>query len=238
MISLHSRLPFLVIAAFSTIAFLWGYADAAEKRSKLIENIVAGKIIDLPKAAVKSRMPLEETLAKRHSVRQFTAKPLSITEISQLLWAGQGKTREWGGRTAPSAGALYPLEIYVVLKEGVFQYRPEGHELLTIDAGDIRGPLAASALNQGCVGTAPAVFVIAAVYERTAVKYRDRARRYVHIEAGHAAQNMMLESVALGLGSVPVGAFHDDAVREVLKLPADQVPLLLIPIGHPAHQAG
>jgi len=234
MMSLHLRITFLVIAAFSMVAVLWGFADAAEKRSRLMENIVAGKIIDLPKAAVKSKMPLEETLAKRHSVRQFTSKPLTIAEISQLLWAGQGKTREWGGRTAPSAGALYPLELYIVLKEGVFQYRPEGHKLLTTIAGDSRGPLAAAALNQGCVGTAPAVFVIAAVYERTAVKYRDRAPRYVHIEAGHAAQNIMLESVALGLGGVPVGAFHDDAVKKALKLPAGQEPLLLIPVGHPA----
>lgn len=199
-----------------------------------MENIVPGKTIDLPRPASKSGVSLEESLAKRRSVRQFKAKPLSISEISRLLWAGQGATREWGGRTAPSAGALYPLEIYVVLKEGVFLYRPESHRIIAVSAGDVRGQLAAAALNQGCVGTAPSVFVIAAAYERTAVKYRDRAPRYVHMEAGHAAQNILLEAVSLGLGGVPVGAFHDDRVGQVLKLPADQAPLLLIPIGHPA----
>jgi SagB-type dehydrogenase family enzyme len=223
----------LIAAVLSSKA---GNAEAADKRSKLMENIVPGKTIDLPKPAVKSRTSLEETLAKRRSVRQFASKPLSLPELSQLLWAGQGKTREWGGRTAPSAGALYPLELYVVLKEGVFQFRPDGHRLFTVAQGDVRSPLAAAALNQGCVGTAPSVFVLAAVYGRTAGKYRDRASRYVHIEVGHAAENIMLEAVALGLGSVPVGAFNDNEVKRVLKLPADQEPLLLIPVGHPANQ--
>ncbi len=224
----------LVIPAVAIAAVLWGNAGAAEERSKVMENIIAGKAIDLPKAPVKSGASLEEALDKRRSVRQFTAKPLSITELSQLLWAGQGRTREWGGRTAPSAGALYPLELYVVIKEGVFHYDPEHHRLDPVAAGDARGPLAAAALNQGCVGTAPAVFAVSAVYERTSIKYRDRAPRYVHMEAGHAAQNILLEAVALGLGGVPVGAFNDDQVKRVLKLPADQAPLLLIPVGHPA----
>lgn len=199
-----------------------------------MENIVPGKALNLPTASVKSGPSLNETLNARRSVRQFTAKPLSINEISQLLWAGQGRTRQWGGRTAPSAGALYPLELYVALAEGVFHYEPEGHRLVAMAAGDKRGPLASAALSQGCVGTAPAVFVVCAVFERTSIKYRDRAPRYVHIEAGHAAQNIMLEAVALGLGSVPVGAFNDDQVKRVLGLPQRQEPLLLIPVGHPA----
>lgn len=193
-----------------------------------MENMDAGKTIDLPGAS------LAETLEKRGSFREFKAEPLSLTETGQLLWAGQGMTRDWGGRTAPSAGALYPLQLYVVTNDGVFHYLPKGHRLKEVSKGDVRGPLAAAALGQGCVATAPAVFVISAVYERTAVKYRDRAARYVHIEAGHAAQNIMLEAVALGLGSVPVGAFDDDAVKNVLKLPAAETPLLLIPVGHPA----
>lgn len=199
-----------------------------------MENIVPGKALNLPTASVKSGPSLNETLNARRSVRQFTAKPLSINEISQLLWAGQGRTRQWGGRTAPSAGALYPLELYVALAEGVFHYEPEGHRLVAMAAGDKRGPLASAALSQGCVGTAPAVFVVCAVFERTSIKYRDRAPRYVHIEAGHAAQNIMLEAAALGLGSVPVGAFNDDQVKRVLGLPQRQEPLLLIPVGHPA----
>jgi SagB-type dehydrogenase family enzyme len=232
---MENRKPFffsLIIAAAVAAAVLRADAFAAQKRSKPMENIVPGKTIDLPRP-VKSGASLDEALGKRRSVRQFAARPLSLAEISQLLWAGQGRTRDWGGRTAPSAGALYPLELYVAVKEGVFHYRPAKHQLAAVAAGDVRGPLAAAALNQGCVGTAPAVFVIAAVYERTAIKYRDRAPRYVHIEAGHAGQNIMLEAAALGLGSVPVGAFQDDAVRRVLKLPADHAPLLLIPVGHP-----
>jgi SagB-type dehydrogenase family enzyme len=230
---MKSRRALLIFAAAAIAAIPWGDSHAADKRSKLMENIVPGKTIDLPKPA-RTGPALEETLEKRRSVRQFAAKPLALPEISQLLWAGQGKTREWGGRTAPSAGALYPLELYVVLKEGIFHYRPEGHKLTAVAAGDARGPLASAALNQGCVGTAPAVFAIAAVYGRTAAKYRDRAPRYVHMEAGHAGQNIMLEAAALGLGSVPVGAFQDDAVKRVLGLPADQAPLLLIPVGRPA----
>jgi SagB-type dehydrogenase family enzyme len=129
------------------------------------------------------------------------------------------------------------LELYVVIKEGVFHYEPESHVLVAVAAGDARGQLASAALSQDCVGTAPAVFAIAAVYERTSIRYRDRAPRYVHMEAGHAAQNIMLEAVALGLGSVPLGAFHDDQVKRVLKLPERQEPLLLIPVGHAAQKA-
>ncbi len=198
-----------------------------------MENIVGGKTIDLPRPS-STGAALDDALEKRRSVRRFAAKPLSLSEISQLLWAGQGMTRDWGGRTAPSAGALYPLELYVVLEEGVFHYRTEGHRITAFSAGDAREALAAAALNQGCVAAAPAVFVIAAVFERTAAKYRDRAPRYVHMEAGHAGQNIMLEAAALGLGSVPVGAFRDDAVKQALHLPPGQEPLLLIPVGHPA----
>ncbi len=190
------------------------------------------KIINLSRPVTKGGMTIEETLQRRASIRKFTPEALSMEEISQLFWAAQGVTREWGARTAPSAGGLFPLEIYVVLKEGVFHYVPRNHQLVRTMEGNMTGPLASAALGQECVRGAPAVFVIAAVYERTARKYGTRAERYVKIEAGHAAQNLLLQAVSLGLGAVPVGAFHDDQVKKTLLLPADQEPLYLLPVGH------
>ncbi len=191
-------------------------------------------VIPLPTPALSGPMPLEEALARRRSVREFDTIPLTRAELGQLLWAAQGITDERGFRTAPSAGALYPLEIYAVTADGVFHYEPQGHRLSQVSAGDARQALQQAALDQTAVGRAPAVFVIAAVYERTARKYgAERSPRYVHLEAGHAAQNLLLEAVALGLGAVPIGAFDDREVQQVLGLPADHEPLYLIPTGHP-----
>jgi SagB-type dehydrogenase family enzyme len=146
----------------------------------------------------------------------------------------QGITHKRGFRTTPSAGALYPLEIYLVTAEGIFQYQPEGHALTVISRKNARSSLYTAALGQEAVRQAPAVFVVAAVYERTAQKYGDeRSPRYVHLEAGHAAQNLLLQAVALKLGAVPIGAFHDEEVQAALELPADHKPLYLIPVGHP-----
>ena len=192
------------------------------------------EILDLPEPRAKGDTSLEETLARRHSVRQYTDERLTMDEIGQLLWAAQGITRDWGGRTAPSAGALYPLEVYVVTPEGVYHYLPDGHRAEVLSCQDLRDALARVGLNQSAIHDAPAVFVIAAVYARTAGKYGDRAERYVKLEAGHAGQNILLQAVALGLGGVPIGAFHDDQVQRVLGLPADHEPLYLIPVGHPA----
>jgi SagB-type dehydrogenase family enzyme len=154
--------------------------------------------------------------------------------LGQLLWAIQGISGERGFRTAPSAGALYPLEVYVATEEGLFQYQPEGHQLLPLDQDDVRTALYQAALRQEAVRQAPAVFVVTAIYERTAQKYgAERSPRYVHLEAGHAAQNLLLQAVALGLGAVPIGAFEDKRVQEVLAIPEDHQPLYLIPVGHP-----
>jgi SagB-type dehydrogenase family enzyme len=201
---------------------------AEAKRMNISQN---GYVIKLPAPVHKGSMSLEETLKKRESVRDFSSQPLKPEELSQLLWALQGATREWGGRTAPSAGALFPLEIYVVLREGVFHYRQKDHQLVRIMNRDLRAGLAEAALGQDCIRAAPAVFVIAAVYERVSRKYGGRAERYVKMEAGHAAQNLLLQAVSLGLGAVPVGAFQDDRVQKALNLPADHLPLYLIPAG-------
>jgi SagB-type dehydrogenase family enzyme len=177
---------------------------------------------------------LEETLARRRSVREYTHERLTVDHIAQLLWAAQGITRDWGGRTAPSAGALYPLEVYVVTPEGLYHYLPDGHQAQALSGQDLRPALARAGLDQSAIHDAPAVFVIAAVYARTAGKYGNRAERYVKLEAGHVGQDILLQAVALGLGGVPIGAFHDDQVQRVLDLPSDHEPLYLIPVGHPA----
>jgi len=191
------------------------------------------EILDLPEPRTDSEISLEKTLAQRCSVRQYTDQTLTLEEISQLLWAAQGITRDWGGRTAPSAGALYPLEVYVATPEGLYHYLPQGHQAKKLSQKDLRQALARAGLNQSAIHDAPAVFVIAAVYARTSGKYGERAERYVKLEAGHVGQNILLQAVALGLGGVPIGAFHDDQVQGILSLPADHEPLYLIPLGHP-----
>jgi SagB-type dehydrogenase family enzyme len=194
----------------------------------------AAQAIALPTPLASGAMSLEEALARRRSVRDFAATPLTLTELGQLLWAAQGITSQDGRRTAPSAGALYPLELYAVTAEAVYYYEPGGHRLSVHLAGDRRPELYAAALSQATVLEAPAVLVIAAVVERTERKYgAERSPRYVHLEAGHAAQNILLQAVALDLGAVPIGAFYDNQVQQALALPADHQPLYLIPAGHP-----
>jgi SagB-type dehydrogenase family enzyme len=191
-------------------------------------------IVVLPSPRLKGTLTLEEALAERRSVRGFTEEQLGLDEIGQLLWAAQGITNPTGYRTAPSAGALYPLEVYVIIREGVFHYDPQHHSLSPHLQGDLRPEVYVASLQQGPVLNAPAVFVITAVYERIEVKYgKDRSERYVQLEAGHAAQNLLLQAVALELGAVPIGAFYDEKVKTTLSLPADQQPLYLIPVGHP-----
>ena len=190
------------------------------------------EIFDLPEPRKDSEVSLEETLAHRRSVRQYTDQSLTMEEISQLLWAAQGVTRDWGARTAPSAGALYPLEVYVATPEGLYHYLPDGHRAEVLSQEDLRRTLARAGLDQSAIHDAPAVFVITAVYARTSGKYGKRAERYVKLEAGHVGQNILLQAVALDLGGVPIGAFHDDQVQRALGLPANYEPLYLIPVGH------
>lgn len=190
--------------------------------------------VELPTPRLKGTLSLEEALAMRRSVRAFSDIQLTVEELGQLLWATQGISHPAGYRTAPSAGALYPLEVYVLTQEGVYHYDPAGHQLSHHRQGDLRPALFAVTLQQESVLKAPAVFVIAAVYERTEKKYgKERSPRYIHIEVGHAAQNLLLQAAALELGAVPIGAFIDDKVKETLSLPDDQQPLYLIPVGHP-----
>jgi SagB-type dehydrogenase family enzyme len=195
--------------------------------------------VALPQPNLEGEVPVERALAQRRSVREFAPEPLSLPAVSQLLWAAQGITDRAGLRTAPSAGALYPLEVYLVagvvtgIAPGVYRYEPHRHRLVRGTAGDPRAAVARAALGQDWVAEAPAILVLAAVYERTARKYGDRAARYVHMEVGHAAQNVYLQAGALGLGTTMVGAFRDEALARALGLRGDVKPLGILPVGKP-----
>jgi SagB-type dehydrogenase family enzyme len=172
-------------------------------------------------------------LERRRSQRELLGPPLSAEELGELLWAAQGVVDAEGHRTAPSAGGLYPLELYVITAQGFFHYDPQDHRVARHREGDLRRTLAHAALEQDAVREAPAVFVFAAVYARIAREYgHGRTARYVHLEVGHAAQNLLLQAVALGLGAVPIGAFDDKAVQQALSLPDDHAPVYLVAVGH------
>jgi SagB-type dehydrogenase family enzyme len=178
------------------------------------------EVIKLPEPRYDSQTSVERALQQRRSVRDYLDEPLTLAEVSQLLWAAQGITDPNGFRTAPSAGALYPLELYLVvgnmtdLAKGVYKYHSQQHELVKVSQEDQRRALAAAALGQSCVADGAVSIVIAAVYERTMRKYGQRGVRYVHIEVGHTAQNIYLQAVSLNLGTVIVGAFDDDRVQK------------------------
>lgn len=195
--------------------------------------------IRLPAPQRDGKVSLERCLATRRSVRSFRDAPLGLVEVGQLLWAAQGITGGDRLRTAPSAGALYPLEVYLVagrvegLEAGIYKYRPERQALVRRAGGDRRRAIARAALGQESVAEAPVTILIAGVVSRTARRYGDRAERYMHMEAGHAGQNICLQAVALGLASVPVGAFRDDELKRAAALDGEEAPLYLFPVGRP-----
>lgn len=200
--------------------------------------------IDLP---VKIKLPgpkdfgrsrIEELIEERRSIRRYTDREMSDSIISRILWAVQGISSEDGLRTSPSAGALYPLEIHLVagegsgLEPGIYRYVPEEHSLVQEIVGDIREKLSKAALSQPMVKNAFVSIVISAVYPRITSKYGKRGIRYAHMEAGHAAQNVYLLGVELGIGTCAVGAFDDEEVRKVLKIPVNEEPLYILPLGY------
>jgi len=189
--------------------------------------------INLPKPKGSGKMSLEESILRRRSERNFISRELSIQQISQILWAAQGITdANFGFRSAPSAGALYPLSIYVLKKDGFFKYLPNEHALLKISKEDKRPSLVRCSLGQSFIKEAPISIVIAANFSVTQKKYGPRAFRYVCMEIGHVAENIHLQAVAMGLGSVPVGAFWNDVVKNALELPEEQDPIYIIPLGY------
>jgi len=191
--------------------------------------------ITLPAPSISGSVSLEAAIAKRRSRRRYTPEELSLEQVGQLLWAAQGITGERDAlRAAPSAGGCHPLIIYVCRADGTWRYHPEGHYLTRHLEQDLRNELAEAAWRQQFIAQAPYVFVISAIFERTTQRYGGRGQtRYVPMDAGHAAQNLLLQAAALGLASAPVGAFVDDTVKEVLSLPEQEEPLYILPVGYP-----
>ncbi|HMB65824.1 MAG TPA: SagB/ThcOx family dehydrogenase [Patescibacteria group bacterium] len=208
-------------------------ANGANKNS----NIMSSRI-DLPKPIKTSSTSVEEAITNRRSVRSYGSEALSLQSIAQLLWAAQGVTGPADRkRAAPSAGALYPLEVYAVVDDspeldpGVYHYLPESHELELVREGSLTRNLAEAALGQMFVAEAPASIVITGDYSVTTRKYGERGRQYVHMEAGHAAENLFLQAVSLDLKTVTVGAFYEDEMKNLLRLPEDETPFYIMPVG-------
>jgi len=193
----------------------------------------------LPEPRQDGDASVERCIWRRRSVRSFRDRALTLEQLGQVLWAAQGVTGADARRAVPSAGALYPLELYVAvwkiisLAPGIYRYRPEGHQLLPVISDHRRETLVDTAHGQEWIATAPAVVCIAAVFERTTMKYGSRGRGYVYMEAGHAAESLILQAVALDLAATVVGAFSDGGVARLLRLKPDETPLCLIPVGAP-----
>lgn len=203
---------------------------------------MARSVVALPKPLASGGMSVEEAIAKRRSIRDYAPRPMTTDKLSQVLWAAQGITdAEDGFRAAPSAGALYPLELYISVREGgvveiqpgVYRYGADKHAITLIRSGDCSPQLEAAAYGQEQVGQAAVSIVVAGVLERASSKYGDRAAQYVFQESGHAAENVYLQSTALGLGTVVMGAFDEDQVRRAIGLRANEKPLCIMPIGFP-----
>jgi SagB-type dehydrogenase family enzyme len=200
--------------------------------------VAESSILRLPEPVSGPVGTLGALLRERRTVRAFSPEPLTLEQVGQLLWAAQGITSPDGFRTAPSAGALYPLELHLIagavtgLPVGHYRYVPARHGLDRLATADRRVAVAQAAHGQAWIAQAPALVVIAAVPERTRTKYGSRSKRYVDMEVGHASQNLLLQVVALGLGGAVVGAFDDAALHRLLDLPKAEEPLVILPIGH------
>lgn len=204
----------------------------------LEEEYKMAESVDLPSPQKEGGVSIENAIEGRRSRRQYSDDSLSLKEISQLCWAAQGITDAITKfRAAPSAGALYPIEMFVVsgnsdLEPGIYHYHPSPHKLERVKKGDFRESLSRAAVGQKEVKQAPIDIVITGVYQRTAKKYGSRAERYVHLEAGHVAENIYLQCESLGLSTVSIGAFSDSEVRNVISVSEEHTPLYVMPVGH------
>jgi SagB-type dehydrogenase family enzyme len=199
------------------------------------------QIVKLPTPAHKGSMSVEEALQKRRTVRQFASKALNLNQVSQLLWGADGVSDPRGFRTAPSAGATFPLELYLAVGErgvanlsaGIYRYNPQTHALEPGEArGDLKAAIARASLHQTWMAEAPVMVFIAAAYQRCLARYGNRGVQYTHMEVGHVGQNLFLQAEALGLACGIVGAFDDQTLAQILKLPKDHAPLLIMPVGY------
>jgi SagB-type dehydrogenase family enzyme len=214
------------------IAALAGGCTSQAPRRVQTSQARFGSPVPLPSPTTTGTISLEKAIGKRRSLRAFRPDPLPMATIGQLLWAGQGVTSPDGKRAAPSAGALYPLELYVVTPKQVMHYLPDGHRTETRAVSDLRPGLKAAAVGQATVATAPVVIVVAAAPGRLSHRYGAQAEEFVQIEVGHASQNILLQAAALGLAAVPVGSLDSSRAADTLALPSDQTVPYLIPVGH------
>ncbi len=236
-----SRKIFLkILAGFSLTALgLFFFKKFEEFLERDNEKMSEEYLIQMSEPKTKGSISVEEAIKQRRSRRTFTNDPILLTEISQLCWAAQGITESnTGFRSAPSAGALYPLEIFLVignsdLESGIYQYSCEDHSLICIKKGDYRSQLSNASLDQECIKNAALNVVITAIYERSTIRYKSRGKeRYVHMEAGHVAQNIYLQVESMELGTVAIGAFYDNSVQEIISIPKDHIPIYILPVGH------
>lgn len=235
----------LALAAF-IIIYAWHITTTAKRIEVVNEPILLEKIL-LPLPRKVSELTVEEAILLRRSIREYTTDPVNLSDLAMILWAAYGITEpKHVFRAVPSAGATYPLEIYVLvgrngvkstedfIGEGVYKYEPHSHTLLLVKRGDYREELMYAALGQKWVSEAPLSIVICAVFERTTSVYGERGKvRYVPMEVGHAGQNVYLMATALGYGSVVIGAFNDDLVSGAISTESEEKPLYIIPIGVP-----
>ena len=231
------RLARFIAVVATIVAISLTHSAVSPGRCETMSTTIPPETIRLPEPRYEGDVSVEHALRKRRSVRSYTADPLDLTEISQILWSAQGITSPRRFRTAPSAGALYPLELYVIagnvrnLSPAIYKYQPGKHVLVKTASGDMRSKLSRAALGQSAIKKAPAVLLFCAVFERTTGKYGRRGVRYVHMEVGHAAQNVCLQAIALGLNTAVIGAFRDTEVKKIAHLADNEQPLYFVPVG-------
>lgn len=227
-------LAFITLNTFTSISTKSGNQISLSNTN---QNFDSEDMIQLPDPTTDGNVSLEKALTLRRSVRNYANEALSLADLSQLLWSAQGITNERGFRTAPSAGATFPLELFVVvnniegLSKGVYHYSPFKNTLEVIHLKDISADLMRASHSQSMITESAAVLVFGAIFERTTDRYGERGIRYVHNEIGHASQNVHLQAAAMDLGTVVIGAYRDEAVEEILGLDPDIRVLYMMPAG-------
>ena len=225
-VSIMKKLPYFFLLISLMIVSFGGQTMSQDDNPRTIK---------LPEPVKQSDMSIEECLAARRSVREYGDRALSVDEVSQLLWAAQGITADWGARTAPSAGGLFPIRLFVAVRDvdgidpGSWEYLPREHSVRLVKPGDITADLCAAALDQECVAHGQIVLIISAIPSITEAKYGDRSMRYIDTEVGAVCENIYLQCEALDLGTVSVGAFYDDEIAEIVG--TDNAVRLIMPVG-------
>ena len=209
----------------------------AQQNTNAVRRIKLLKKIPLPAPNTQGTISVESAIKHRRSIRDFTDKQLTLDQVGQLAWAAQGVTDEQESlRAAPSAGAIYPMQLHIVIPGGAYKYNPPDHSITKTIFEDIRADLTAAALDQQAVAKSQCIFIISGSSKKVEAKYSGKGQSFMLIEAGHIAQNIQLQAVAMGLGSTPLGSFDIKKVWRTCKLDLEQKPVYIIPIGYPANE--